>query len=101
MKLLKTESNSGHFLQEDGEYAPIDKIAKGDLLRLVDLTLSEDLVEFDSYDENCIKNQAHQVIYRSLYRKLVSLRDRKQEFSDESARLYLEDYERYKEGEET
>lgn len=100
MKLLKTENSGGHFLRGDGDYAPIDKVSKGDLLRLVNLTLSEDYVEFDEYDENKIQNQAHQVIYRSLYRKLSALRERKQEFADESARLYLEDYERYKEGEE-
>ena len=42
MKLLKIEDSRGHFLLEDGSFAEIDKITKEDLLRLVDLTLSEE-----------------------------------------------------------
>ena len=96
MKLLKIENNCGHFLAESGDYKPIDKISKDDLLKLVNFTLGEDEVEFDEYDENHVKNHAHQVIYKSVIRKLNSLRERRQEFTDEAARLYLEDYERYK-----
>lgn len=96
MKLLKIEDNRGYFLYKDGEYKAIDQISKDDLLRLVSFTLDEDNVEFDAYDEVLIKNHAHQVIYKSIVRKLQSLRERRQEFADEAARLYLEDYERYK-----
>jgi hypothetical protein len=90
------ENNCGHFRAESGAYETIDKISKDDLLRLVNFTLSEGEVDFDEYDENLVKNHAHQVIYKSIVRKLISLRERRQEFSDEAARLYLEDYERYK-----
>jgi len=100
MKLLKVDNSCGHFLLENGSYLPIDKISKEHLLRLVNLALSEEVVEFDEYDEALIQNQAHQVIYRSLFRKLLSLKERKQEFIDESARLYLEDYEKYREADE-
>jgi len=96
MKLLKIENSGGHFCLESGDYNPIDKISKDDLLRLVNATLSEESVEFDAYDENLIKNHAHQVIYKSIVRKLQSLRERRQEFVDESARLFLEDYEKYR-----
>ena len=97
MKLLKIENNCGSYRKEAGEYSPIDKITKEELLVLVNWTLKEDEVEFDEYDENAIKNHAHQIIYKSIARKLQSLRERKQEFIDESARLYLEDYEKYRE----
>ena len=96
MKLLKIENGCGHFCMESGGYNQIDKISKDDLLRLVNVTLSEKDVEFDAYDESMIQNHAHQVIYKSVARKLQSLQERKQEFVDESARLYLEDYEKYK-----
>lgn len=101
MKLLKIENSGGHFRLESGEYNSIDNISKDDLLRLVNATLSEDGVEFDAYDENAIKNHAHQVIYKSIIRKLLSLRERRQEFVDESARLFLEDYEKYRSGTES
>jgi len=96
MKLLKTEDNHGHFLDEDDSFTPIDKITKEDLLRLAELTLTEE-VEFDEYDEEAIKNQAHQILYQSIYEKLRGLRNRKQEFTDESERLYLQEYEKYRE----
>lgn len=96
MKLLKVDSNQGFFLAEDGNYLEIDKITKEDLLRLVRSVLNDD-VEIDEYDEEIIKNQAHQVVYKSIYRNLQSLKERRQEFKDESERLYLEDYKRYTE----
>jgi hypothetical protein len=96
MKLLKVSDNCGHYLDAQGAYNPIDKIGKDDLLRLVDRTLHEAVVEFDDYDEQLIKHQAHQIIYKSILQKLKGLKSRKQEFIDESARLYLEEYERYR-----
>jgi hypothetical protein len=95
MKLLKIENNIGLYLDESQQFSPIDKITKEDLLRLVDLTLKEN-IEFDAYDENTIKNQAHQIVYKSVCEKLSGLKDRKKEFVDESERLFLEEYERYK-----
>ena len=96
MKLLKAEQNQGFFYVEDGSYCEIDKITKEDLLRLMRTILADD-VEFDAYDEEVIKNQAHQVVYRSIYRNLQSLSDRKQEFIDEAERQYLDDYKKYTE----
>ena len=96
MKLLKIEDNSGHFLDSSNQYKLVDKIAKDDLLRLVNLTLHEEEVEFDKYDSNAIKNQAQQIVYKSIFEKLESLRERKQEFIDESERLFLKEYEKYR-----
>src|SRR5690349_13068671 len=96
MKLLKTDGTSGLFLRADGEYALMEKINKDELLRLVNLTLTSEGIEFDPYDESTIKNQAHRVIYRSVHKKLAELQGRRKEFLDESARQYLSDYERYK-----
>ena len=96
MKLLKIDSNQGHFRGGDGKYKPVDKIAKEDLLQLVTWTLNEKEVEFDAYDENAIKNQAHQIVYKSVVQKLQDLRGRKQEFIDESERLFLKEHEKYR-----
>ncbi|NTV46555.1 MAG: hypothetical protein HGB11_08575 [Chlorobiales bacterium] len=97
MKLLKIEGNQGHYLGDDDAFTPVDRITKEDLLRLVDLTLTEEVVDFDDYDKEDIKNQAHQILYKSIYEKLHGLRDRIQEFMDESERLYLKEYEKYRE----
>jgi len=97
MKLLRISENVGQFLAGNGDYSPIDKIDKDDLLRLVGRTLDDDEIELDAYDDQAIKNQAHQVIYKSIFQKLTDLRKRRQEFIDESARLFLDEYERYRE----
>lgn len=94
MKLLSIKDNLGFFLDASGIENSVDKITKEDILRLVNLTLRED-VEFDVYDENAIKNQAHQIVYKSVFEKLRELSDRKKEFIDESERLFLKEYEKY------
>ena len=95
MKLLKIEGNLGYFLGNQGEFTPVDKITKDDLLRLVNLTLDTE-VELEEYDEEYLRNQAHQIVYKSIFEKLQGLRERKQEFIDESERLYLQEYDRYR-----
>ncbi len=96
MKLLKIENNQGLFLVEDGTgtYAPLDKITKDNLLKLVDLALEDDAT-YDEYSEDSLKNQAHQIIYKSVYEKLNALSERKDEYMDESGRLFLKEYEKY------
>lgn len=95
MKLLKIEDSHGYFLGNDSAFTLIDRITKEDLLRLVNLTLTEE-VEFDDYESEALDNQAHQILYRSIFEKLRGLRDRKEEFKDESERLYLQEYEKYR-----
>ena len=95
MRLLKIENEQGLFMVEGDEYVTVDKLTKEHLLRLVNLTLSHE-VEFDEFDAEKLQNQAHQIIYKSIWSKLSELSGRKAEFLDESERQFLEDYEKYK-----
>jgi len=97
MKLLKISENSGQFLGAGGDFVAIDKITKEDLLRLVGQILDDESADLDAFDAESIKNQAHQIIYKSVSQKLDDLRGRRAEFNDESARLFLDEYERYRE----
>ena len=97
MKLLKIEDNKGYYFVTQDKFATVDKITKDDILRLVSLTLDMNQeVEFDEYDVDNLKNRAHQIIYKSIFEKLQGLKKRRQEFIDESERLYLSEYERYR-----
>lgn len=96
MKLLKIENNLGFYHDNQGGFTTVDKITKEDILMLVNLTLDEDKIEFDEYNNENLKNQAHQIIYKSVFEKLQGLRDRRQEFKDKSERLYLQEYEKYR-----
>lgn len=94
MKLLKVESGIGLFLKEDGSYGSIDSISKNDILRFLDLILTGGY-SLSDYIESEVKNQAHQIIYKSLHENLSAFIEKKSSFTDESERLYLEDYKRY------
>lgn len=94
MKLLKIDNHLGYFRDEDGSYREIDQITKESLLWILEKVL-EGSGELEEYIEDSLKNQAHQVCYKSLYNNLKSLETRRQEFIDESERLFLEDYKRY------
>ena len=95
MKALKIEQNQGFFLTKESTYEPIDKLDKSVLLRLVNSALGDDF-EIDTYDDSQLKNQAHQIIYKSISEKLVDLHERRQQFRDEAENLYLDEYEKYK-----
>ncbi len=95
MKLLKIDNNSGYYYDNQGEFATVDKITKDDILRLVNLTLGEEEVEFDEFSNDKLKNQAHKIIYKSIFEKLQGLKERRDEFRDESERLYLSEYKKY------
>ena len=92
MKALKIENYQGHFVTEEDDYETIDKIDKAILLRLVNLALEDDF----EYDEGKLRNQAHQIIYKSISEKLNDLHQKRNQFRDESERLYLDEYEKYK-----
>ena len=95
MKILRIDNGSGFFrVSDDDEWTPIDEIDKEDLLKLLDSFIDSD-VEMDDIDENEISNQAHQIIYRSIYEKLTNLVDNKGKFKDEADRTYLSAIEKY------
>lgn len=95
MKLLKIDHGNGHFRLSDGSYLEIDKINKEHLMGIVTATLADD-VEFDTYDEGALQNQAHRVIYKNVVAKLQDLANRRQEYKDESEALFQKEYDRYR-----
>lgn len=95
MKALKIENHQGYFLTAEGGYDTVDKVDRTALSRLVNLAL-EDNFEIDEYDETELKNQSHQIIYKSISWKLLDLHQKRNQFRDESERLYLDAYEKYK-----
>lgn len=96
MKILKIENSRGHFRTAEGGYETVDKIDKTVLLGLVNSALEDDF-EVDEYDEEKLQHQAHQIIYKSICEKLNDLHKKRNQFRDESERLYLDEYEKYKE----
>lgn len=94
MKILEIKENQGLFSVDGKHWIMIDEIDKENLMKLVNLALTSP-VEMDEFIENKINNQAHQIIYKSIYEKLKALQENKNKFIDESERLYLEAIEKY------
>ena len=94
MKILEIKDSKGFFSIDGINWADIDKIDKENLIELANLVLKSS-VEMDEYKEDSIANQAHQIIYKSIYGKLVILQSDKDKFKDESDRLYMEAIEQY------
>lgn len=95
MKLLEICDGVGSFLSEHAGFVTIEKITKEDLLRLAGLAL-EDEVQFDQYEEGMIGNKAQQIIYKNVFERLSDLAGRRSAFRDESRRLFLTEYEKYR-----
>lgn len=96
MKILKIENGCGYFLANNKtDWTMIDQIDKEGLLALLNLFLENEASVDVPSEENPISNQAHQIIYNSVRDKLETLRENKNRFHDESARLYLSEIEKY------
>lgn len=94
MKILKIENTKGFFSLNGEQYSPIDEIDKVNLMNLVNLVLKSSVL-MDEYNDVNIGNQAHQIIFKSIYEKLKTLQNNKDKFRDESDRLYQDAIEKY------
>jgi len=96
MKILKIDETLGHYSLDGVTYKTINEINKEDLLRLVDLALESDVV-IDDFNESLIKDPAHQIIYKNISEKIKDLQQKKNDYKDETDRLYLKEYKKYQE----
>lgn len=94
MKILKIEDGKGYFAVDGEKWQFIDEIDKDNLMLLINKVLKDD-VSIDEFKSELFGNQAHHIIYKSIYDKISSLSDDKNKFKDESERLYLEALKKY------
>ena len=96
MKCLKIEKGRGYFRSVNGDYFELDQIKKDDLLYLLDIATSADNeFEMDNIDETVISNEAHKIIYQSLYDKFSELLSNKNRFLEESESVYKDALTKY------
>lgn len=97
MIYLKIDNGKGYFLNEEGKMQEIHEICKEDLLRLLNSATDSDTnFEMDEMKDENIQNEAHRIIYDSLYRKFKALLENKNQFIDESESLYKDALQKYK-----
>ena len=96
MKCLKIENGKGLFLRNNGDMEQVDKMTKDDVLYLLNLaTSSDEPFEMDSIGDQDVLNDAHKIIYRSLYSKFSELLENRTRFAEESASTYKDALEKY------
>lgn len=102
MNYLKISNGKGFFRNKDGEDKEIDTITKEDILHLLDeATNSTTNFEMEEITDESIKNEAHKIIYKSIYSKFSNLLSNKKQFLDECDGLYRDALQKYKPKEET
>ena len=85
----------GYYSIDGKTYNQINKINKEDLLKLVNVVLESD-VEIDDFNDDLIKDPAHKIIYKNISEKIRGLHQKKDVIKDESGRMFLKEYEKYK-----
>lgn len=95
MKHLRIKEGKGQCSIDGVIWTDLDKIGKDDVLKLVDLALSDGF-SMDPYQRELIPNPAHEIIYRNLHTKLEELVVKKERFRDESQQLYREAIQKYR-----
>lgn len=95
MKYFRINNNKVYFINKENNEQELDQITKEDLLFLINKAFSDDF-EFDQYDSDMIKNQAHNVIYKNIEKKFSEFISQKDEINDEVNNLYKAAIDKYK-----
>lgn len=96
MKFFKIENGKGYFLDKNGKYQEIDGITKEDIFMLLDSATNDEInFEMDDVEDNVIHNQAHKIIYESLFKKFNELLKDRNIFIDETEKIYKDAFTKY------
>lgn len=97
MNYIKIEGNSVHFrLKEEDEWKAISEIQGMDILALLKASIENDEFQIDEYKDELIRNEAHNIIYKSIYEKINEIIINKENILDENSQRYKDIIEEYK-----
>lgn len=82
-------------LNEGMDWKPISDIQGDDLITLLEKALDEDEFELAEYDTKQIKNEAQNIIYKSVYEKISEIRNDRENILDEHLQRYSEVIDKY------
>lgn len=78
MKILKIENGEGYYYSiKQNAYFAINNIDKDALLELVKYVINNDDFEIDLYEQDCVKNNVQQIVYKDIYEKINQLKKEK------------------------
>lgn len=96
MNYTKIDKSCVYFrLNEEMVWKPISDIQGDDLITLLEKALDEDEFELAEYDNDQICNEAHNIIYKSIYEKISEIRNDRENILDEHLQRYSEVIDKY------
>ena len=98
MKLLVIENNKGKFSIDGVNFIEIEKISKDDILKILEIVLSEDeiVIEKSDEDDKKINSPAQKIIYDNIYEKVKEVISEKEEinsFDDDEYYIAMQKYQ--------
>lgn len=96
MKYTKIKNDSVYFrLSGEDSWHPISDIQGNDILKLLEYCFEDDF-ELVEYNSDLIKNEAHNIIYKSIYNKFSEIISEKKNIIDENSLRYKEIIDKYR-----
>ncbi|MGF0095779.1 hypothetical protein ACQRC6_04990 [Peptoniphilus sp. SGI.035] len=96
MNYTKIENNNVYFrLSYTDDWKLISDIIGDDLIKLIEKCIDEDDFEIEEFNESLIKNEAHKIIYKSIYQKIKEIQINKDNIIDENTQRYNDIIEKY------
>lgn len=96
MNYTKIENNNVYFrLSNLDNWKIISDITGDDLIKLIEKCIDEDDFELEEFDDTLIKNEAHKIIYRSVFQKINDIHRERDNIIDENTQKYNDIIEKY------
>lgn len=83
-------------LKDDEDWQVISEIKGNDILRLLKLIFEDSDFRIAPYDDDNIKNEVHNIIYKNIYKQFEEIIRNKDNILDENTARYKDVIEKYK-----
>ena len=96
MNYTKIENRNVFFrLSDSDNWKLISDITGDDLIKLIEKCIDEDDFELGEFDDMRIGNEAHKIIYKSIYQKIKDIHLERDNIIDENTQRYNDIIEKY------
>ncbi|MDU2639129.1 MAG: hypothetical protein E7C63_02575 [Finegoldia magna] len=96
MNYTKIENRNVFFrLSDSDNWKLISDITGDDLIKLIEKCIDEDDFELGEFDDMLIGNEAHKIIYKSIYQKIKDIHLERDNIIDENTQRYNDIIEKY------
>lgn len=97
MEYSKIENHKVYYrITKEAEWIKITEIGKDDILKLLTAFKDDEDFKLVEYENDKIKNEAHNIIYKSIYSKFQELILKREQIIDDSNNRYMDAINKYK-----